>query len=153
MSEIAVGGDAAASSALDTLAACLAGLRSTLMHTRAAFDAWSEGADPYAPLEAADGAWVRARAQAAALRTVLPGHARRVRLADRAVERVAAALNMVRGLLPMTPVPLTASVDPDSEAVTTERALLEVTERAFGTAERAVLAAGSQSMGTPIPAS
>jgi len=110
------------------LAACLAGLRAAIEHARAAADAWSAGGDPHGPLDAADGAVRRARAQTVALRSVLPGHSRRVRLADRAVERAGELVAVVRGL-------------PPADSTDVEETLLIVVERAFGAAERAVRAA------------
>jgi hypothetical protein len=123
-----------------TLTACLAGLRSALGYANAAADAWSTGDDPFEPLDAAAGALNRARAQTDALRVVLPSHSRRVRLADRAVERVAEALAVVRGLPPMA---LDLDADASQEAAEAEEDVLEALERAFGAAERAMQAASA----------
>lgn len=121
-----------------TLDACLAGLRSALGYADAAADAWSTGEDPLTTLDAADGAMSRARVQAAELRAELPGHSRRVRLADRAIERVADALAVVRGLPPLA---LDLDENASEEAVEAERDVLEAMERAFSAAERAMQAA------------
>jgi hypothetical protein len=122
------------------LVACLAGLRSAIEHMRSAFDTWSDRGDWWTPLDAADSPLRRARGQATALRAVMPGHSRRVRLADKAVERVAEALAVVQGL---PPVPLDLDTCTDQDAIDTEQTVLAVVERAFGAAERAIGAAAT----------
>ena len=120
------------------LAACLAGLRSAIEHMRSAFDTWSDRGDWWTPLDAADSPLRRARGQVTALRGVMPGHSRRVRLADKAVERVTEALAVVQGL---PPLPLDLDTCTDQDAIDAEETILAVVERALGAADRAVLAA------------
>lgn len=123
---------------LPNLRACLAGVRATLVHANAAADAWSLGTESEPSLDAAAGSLRRARTQLEALRGVLPGHARRARLAAQAVDRAEAAVAVVRGL-PATALDL--DVETDEAATDAEEEQLLLVERAFSAAERALVAA------------
>lgn len=120
------------------LETCLAGVRSALAAANAAADAWSEGRDPSPSLQAASGAVARAESQLALLRQELPSHARRVRFAARAIERVLAAIAAAR-LLPRTPLDLDGPVERLSAEA--EEQLLGDLSRVFEAAERALQAA------------
>ncbi len=121
---------------LAALAALLA-LANVQMHSDRAADAWSE-ADPaaqQAALDYAESAMQRAQSSLRHLLSELPGHSRRARLIQRAVERGERLLEAVRSL-PPTPINLAAIEDED--AADDEELALTLVSRASGALGRAV---------------